>query len=74
MNMFKKAKAVLWDVTELGFVLMAFGIVAGILTGGRVPFVGDIIGNITELVRALGDNGIVGLMSLGIIAWIFNKK
>lgn len=72
--MFKKAKDLLWDLTELGFVLMAFGIVAGILTGDRVPFVGDIVGNITGLVRALGDNGIVGLMSLGVIAWVFNKK
>jgi len=74
MAVFKKAKAFLVDVTEIGFILIAFGIVAGILVGDNVPFLGNIVGNIIGLVRALGDNGLVGLIALGMIAWVFTKK
>jgi hypothetical protein len=35
--------------------------------GGNVPFVGDIASNITGLVQALGDAGIVGLVAAIII-------
>jgi hypothetical protein len=73
-SLFKAAKSFLSEITEIGFLLIALGVVAGILTGGRVPFMGDVITNITGLVRSLGDNGLVGLISLGVIAWLFNKK
>ena len=74
MDLFKKAKSFLAELTEIGFLLVALGIVAGILTGGRVPFLGDIVGNITAFVGTLGDSGLVGLMSLGLIAWVFSKR
>ena len=62
------------EATELGILLAALGIVMGILTGSSVPFLGNIVGNITDLVRSLGDSGLVGLFSLGIIAWVFARK
>lgn len=74
METFKKTRAFLVSITEIGFLLMALGIVAGILVGDSVPFLGDIVGNILALVRALGDNGLVGLMALGVSAWIFTRK
>lgn len=74
MEMFKKTKAFLMEITEVGLLLVALGIVAGILTGDQVPFLGNIVGNIVALVQALGNQGLVGLMALGVICWLFNKR
>lgn len=74
MEVIKKAKMFMREATELGVLMAALGIVMGILTGTSVPFLGNIVSNITNLVRSLGDSGIVGLISLGIIAWVFTKK
>ena len=35
---------------------------------------GDIAGNLTILISSLGDNGLVGLIALAIILWLFNKR
>jgi hypothetical protein len=39
-----------------------------------VPFLGNVVGNIVALVKDLGSNGIVGLIALGIILWLFSKR
>jgi hypothetical protein len=36
-----------------------------------VPFFGNVTTNILGLVKALGDAGLVGLITLGIILWLF---
>lgn len=74
MEILKKFKSALSELTEVAVLLLALGIVAGILTGSSVPFLGDIVGNIVTLVKALGDNGLVGLIALGIILWLFGKR
>lgn len=74
MEIFKKTKAFLMEITEVGLLLVALGIVAGILTGDQVPFLGNIVGNIVALVQALGNQGLVGLIALGVICWLFGKK
>jgi hypothetical protein len=40
----------------------------------NVPFLGDVTKNIIGLVQQLGSNGIVGLIALGIIVWLFSKR
>lgn len=74
MDMMKSCSNFLKDVTELGLMLVALGIVLGILVGNNVPFLGNIVGNLVELVRSLGDNGLVGLIALGIIVWLFQRR
>ena len=66
-------------LTEVGVALLALGIVMQILFGKVVPFVGgDIVGNITAIVASLGEQGLVGLVALGVIyvIWqsVFNKN
>ena len=66
-------------LTEAGVALLALGIVMQIIFGKVVPFVGgDIIGNITAIVASLGEQGLVGLVALGVIyaVWqsVFNKN
>ena len=62
-------------LTEAGVALLALGIVMQVIFGKVVPFVGgDIIGNITTIVAALGAQGLVGLAAVGVIYAIFNRQ
>ena len=62
-------------LTEVGVSLLALAIVMQIIFGKAVPFIGgDVIGNITAIVGALGAQGLVGLASVGVIYAIFTRK
>ena len=66
-------------LTEAGVALLALGIILQIIFGNVVPFVGgDIVGNITAIVASLGEQGLVGLVAIGVIyaVWqsVFNKN
>ena len=62
------------QITELGLLLIALAIVLQILIGGNLAFFDDVFGNLTALIAALGDNGLVGLIAIGIIMWLFAKR
>jgi len=38
------------------------------------PFFGNVTNNIMALVKGLGDAGLVGLITLGIILWLFSGR
>ena len=66
-------------LTEAGVALLALGIVMQVIFGNVVPFMGgDIVGNITAIVASLGEQGLFGLVALGVIyaTWqsVFNKN
>jgi hypothetical protein len=61
-------------LTEVILMLIALGIVAAVLAGPNVPFIGNPVGNIVTLVKDLGSNGLVGLIALGIILWLFSNR
>ncbi len=63
------------QLLEVGLLLIAIGIVVQILFGRNVAFLpGDIVGNIISVVDHLGDNGLVGLIAVGIILWLFWRR
>jgi hypothetical protein len=62
------------EITEISLLLIAFGIVVQILFGDVVPFFGGITTNLMGLLNALGDNGLVGLIALGVILYLFQKR
>jgi hypothetical protein len=71
---FSLVKTWVWRLVELGLALVALGIIVQILFG-NAPFLGnDIVGNLTALLGALGDSGLIGLIALAIILWLFVKK
>jgi len=75
MEMFDKAKAWILRITELGLLLVALAIVLQMLFGTAVPFLGgDVVGNLLKLLAALGSNGVVGLVAIAIILYLFNRK
>ena len=70
-------KAIGWirSLTEAGLALIALGVVAQIIFGAAVPFIGlDIVGSIVALVKELGSEGLVGLAAIWVLWGIYSKK
>ena len=65
-------------ITAISLTLVTLGIVWQVLFGSSIPFVGgesgDIVGNITEIVAGLGGAGLVGLITVGIVVWLFRHN
>jgi len=74
MRFLEEIKRWLGEVTEILLLLIAVGIAVEILFGKAVPFFGGIVANLTGLLNTLGDNGLVGLIALSIILWLFYRK
>ena len=74
MQFLVELKKWLGEITEISLLLIALGIAIEILFGNTVPFFGGVVANITTLLKTLGDNGLVGLIALGIILFLFNRK
>ena len=61
-------------ITKVSVGLLTLSIVWGILFGNTVPFLGaNVINNIAGIVSTLGSQGLVGLITVGIIAWLFTN-
>ncbi len=73
-NWFDTAKKWLVQITEMVLLLVALAIVLQVLVGGTLPFFGDVVGNLVVLIKSLGDNGVVGLIAVAIILWLFSKR
>ena len=69
-----KVKKWIAQVTELGLLLVALAIVLQILVGDSLGFFGDVVGNLIALINQLGENGVVGLVAIAIILWLFAKR
>ena len=74
MNFLQQARKVLGEITELSLLLVALGVVVEILCGEAVPFFGGIVTNLTSLLNVLGENGLVGLIALSILLYLFCRK
>lgn len=62
-------------ISEVAVSLIALAVVLQVLFGSDLIFLPvDVIGNITGLVASLGSQGLVGLVALGVIYWIFTKR
>ncbi len=73
-NWIDKAKNWLGQITEVGLLLVALAIVAQILVGPNIAFFGNVVNNLTDIISSLGDNGLVGLIAIAIILWLFAKR
>ena len=77
MDMFGHVKNVVRELIDIGLVLIALAIVMSILVGsvgGTMPFFGNVVTNLTDLVGKLGSNGLVGLIVLGVILWLLSSR
>ena len=69
-----KVKAVIGQIVDIGLALVAVAIVATVLFGTTLPFFGGVVANLVAIVKTLGENGLVGLIALGVIIWLFGKR
>ena len=74
MDVVKQIRSVIGQLIDIGISLLALAIVLSLLVGGTLPFFGSVVDNIMALVTSLGSNGLVGLIVLGIILWLFAKR
>jgi len=73
-HMLQRIKEWIGSLTEIGLMLLALAIVATLLVGANLPFFGNVTNNIMNLVKSLGDGGLVGLITLGVILWLFSGR
>lgn len=74
MRFLEEIKKWLGEIVEIFLLLIAIGIAIEILFGKAVPFFGGIVANLTTLISTLGENGLVGLIALSIILYLFYRK
>ena len=61
-------------LTDVGLMLLALAIVCALLVGSNIPFFGGVVANIMAMVGDLGKNGLVGLIALAFIMWLFSHR
>ncbi len=74
MKGIETVKSWVGELTELGLMLLALAIVLALLVGSNLPFFGAVTANIMAWVKDLGSNGLVGLITLGIVLWLFSNR
>ena len=74
MDALTRVKGWIGALTEIGLMLLAFAIVCSLLVGANLPFFGGDVANMVTLIKDLGSNGLVGLIALGLILWLFSKR
>ena len=74
MQFLEEAKRWLSEITEIILLLIALGIAINILLGPDVMFFGGIVANLTGLIETVGESGLAGLIGLGIIIVLFQRK
>ena len=63
------------QIAEIGLLVIAAAVVLEIIFGSPVDFVGlSILDNITALTRELGEQGLVGIISIAIIIWLYLRR
>ena len=73
--MLDTVKSWLRQVAEVGLLVIAAAVVLEIIFGSPVDFVGlSILDNITALTRELGEQGLVGIISIAIIIWLYLRR
>ena len=72
--MLSRIKQIMREIIDFGLLLIAIAIILELLFGPSTPFLGsNIIDNLVTLIQDLGDAGVVGLISIAIIIYLWNK-
>ena len=72
--MISKIKQIMREIIDFGLLLIAIAIIVELLFGPSTPFLGqNIINNLVGLIQDLGNAGVVGLISIAIIIYLWNK-
>ena len=73
-NVVATIKSWIGGLSSVALSLVGLSIILQVLFGDNGVFVPiDVIGNIQSLVTSLGSSGLVGLITVGVIYWIFKN-
>ncbi|MBT3553172.1 MAG: hypothetical protein HOO19_06435 [Rhodospirillaceae bacterium] len=61
------------QLTKIVVVLIPLAITIQVLFGAQVAFFGSVVKNLIDLLNAFGAQGLIGLIALGIVIWLFGK-
>ena len=61
------------QLTNLAVALVGLGVALAVVFGNDVPFVGAVLTNLLDIVNTLGENGIVGLVILGLLMSLYSR-
>ena len=68
-----RIKGWIGELTDITVALVALGVAAGVVFGMDFHFVGAVIGNLVDLINALGDAGVVGIIVLAILSGMYGR-
>ena len=75
MGMLDTIKSWLRQITEVGLLLIAAAIVLEVIFGSTVPYIGvGILDNVVALTAKLGQDGLIGIIAIGIILWLYMRR
>jgi len=75
MQMLDSIVGVVRKLTEVGLAVVALAVVLQVIFGSNAAFLpGDVVGNVTGIVAALGANGLVGLAAVAVLYSIFKSN
>ena len=73
--MLDQVKGWLREIAEVGLLVIAAAVVLEIIFGSQVPFIGiGILDNITALTAQLGGQGLVGIITIGLVVWLYMRR
>ena len=73
--MLDNVKSWLKEIAEVGLLIIAVAVVLEIIFGSAVPFIGvGILDNITALTAQLGSEGLVGIITIGLVVWLYMRR
>ena len=74
MDWLDRVKGWVRSITGVGLALIPVGLLIQVLFGDPKFIPGDILSNLMGLISALGDNGLIGLIALAIVLWLFRGQ
>ena len=75
MEYLQKANGWLKQIVGMTLSVLALAVVLQVLFGANVPFFPvDVVGNVLAVTKALGSEGLVGLVALWVLVSLFNRK
>ena len=73
--MLDNVKSWLKEIAEVGLLVIAVAIVLEIIFGSAVPFIGiGILDNVVALTAQLGSEGLVGIITIGLVVWLYMRR
>ena len=73
MNFLDSLTKWIGQLTKIVVVLIPLAITLQVLFGANIAFVSNVVKNLIDLLNAFAAQGLIGLIALGIVVWLFSK-